>query len=243
MRAYLLFELRRLVRDPRLLLFTVLTPVVTYVIFSSVGPDGDRLEGVDAAAALMVGLAGYGAVAGVLSVGTSVSQERAVGWLHQLRVTPLPAWQAVAAKAVVCTLSGVPAIVAVGVAGRIQHHVELGAGRWIALLLLMWAGTVPFALLGLAIGYGLTPQLAQPVNFLTFLGLSVLGGLLVPVAYFPTVLQHLAHALPTYRFAELGWRSVAGLAPTPSGLGVLTAWTMAFGFLAAWAYRRSTVRR
>ncbi|MEU4400666.1 hypothetical protein [Micromonospora orduensis] len=73
MGAYLRFELRRLVRDPRLLMFTVLTPVVTYVIFSSVGPDGDRLEGVDAAAALMVGLAGYGAVAGVLSVGTSVS--------------------------------------------------------------------------------------------------------------------------------------------------------------------------
>ncbi|MFG3555926.1 ABC transporter permease [Micromonospora sp. NPDC047557] len=243
MRAYLRFELRRLARDPRLLLFTVLAPVVTYVIFSSVGTGDDRLEGVDAAAALMVGLASYGAVAGVLSVGSSVAQERASGWLRQLRVTPLPAWQAVTAKALVCTLSGVPSVLAVGCAGRIQHHVELGAGRWAALLLLMWVGSVPFALLGLAIGYGLTPQLAQSVNFLVFLGLSVLGGLLVPVAYFPAVLRHLAHALPTYRFAELGWRSAAGLAPTPSGLAVLIGWTVAFLGLSAWAYRRSTVRR
>ncbi|MCX5065618.1 ABC transporter permease [Micromonospora lupini] len=243
MRAYLRFELRRLVRDPRLLLFSVLGPVVTYVIFSMLSADGDQLEGVDASAALMVGLAGYGALAGVLSVGSSVSQERAVGWLRQLRVTPLPAGQAVIAKALVCTLSGVPSVVAVGVAGRIQHDVDLGAGRWAALLLLMWVGTLPFALLGLAIGYGLTPQIAQPVNFLAFLGLSVLGGLLVPVAYFPAALRHLAHALPTYRFAELGWRSVAGLAPSPSGLGVLAAWGLAFAALAAWAYRRSTVRR
>lgn len=117
-------------------------------------------------------------------------------------------------KALVGTVSGVPALVAVGIAGRLQHHVELPAGRWAALLVLMWVGTVPFALLGLAIGYGLPPQLAQPVNFLAFLGLSVLGGLLVPAAYFPDVLRHLAHALPTYRFAELGWRAAAGLAPT-----------------------------
>ncbi|MET0415346.1 MAG: ABC transporter permease, partial [Actinoplanes sp.] len=108
MRAYLRFELRRLARDPRLLLFSVLGPVVTYVIFSALSGDGDQLEGVDASAALMVGLAGYGALAGVLSVGSSVSQERAVGWLRQLRVTPLPAGQAVIAKAMVCTLSGVP---------------------------------------------------------------------------------------------------------------------------------------
>ncbi|MGK5739310.1 ABC transporter permease [Micromonospora sp. URMC 103] len=242
MRAYVRFELRRLARDPRLALFTVLGPVVTYLIFSGLTSGGDRLEGLDAATALMVGLAGYGAVAGVLSVGSLVSQERAVGWLHQLRVTPLPPGHAVVAKALVSTLSGVPSVVAVGIAGRIQHDVELGAGRWIALLL-MWVGTVPFALLGLAIGYGLAPQLAQPVNFLAFLGLSVLGGLLVPLTYFPTVLRQLAHALPTYRYAELGWRSVAGRAPTASGLAVLLAWTVVFAAVAAWAYRRSTARR
>ncbi|MFB9238200.1 ABC transporter permease [Plantactinospora siamensis] len=243
MRAYLVFELRRLARDPRMALFTVLSPVVTYVIFSGLPGRGDRLEGVGATAALMVGLAGYGAMAGVLSIGAAVAQERAVGWLHQLRVTPLPPLRVVAAKALVCTLTGVPPVVAVGLTGRIQHHIELGAGRWLALLLLMWLGSAPFALLGLAIGYGLGPQLAQSVNFLAFLGLSVLGGLLVPVAYFPAVLRHLAHATPTYRFAELGWRAVAGLAPSPSGLAVLAGWTGLFLALAGYAYRRSTANR
>ncbi|WP_328475347.1 ABC transporter permease [Actinoplanes sp. NBC_00393] len=242
MRAYLRFELRRLVRDPRLTLFAVLGPVATYLIFSS-WAGGDQLEGLDAPAAIMVGLAGYGAVAGVLMVGASVSQERAVGWLRQLRVTPLPSSRVVAVKALLSSLCAVPPVVAVGIAGRLQHHVELSAGRWVALVLLMWAGTVPFALLGLAIGYGLTPQVAQPANFLVFLALAVLGGLLVPATYFPEALQHLAHALPTYRYAELGWHAAAGEPPAAPGLGVLAVWTVVFAAAAARAYRHSTVRR
>lgn len=242
MRAYLRFELRRLVRDPRLMFFSIIGPVVTYLVFSSWSA-GDRLEGVDAPVAVMIGLAGYGAVAGVLMVGSAVSQERAAGWLHQLRVTPLPPGRVVAVKALVGSLTAIPPVIAVGAAAAIQHHVDLPAGRWVALLLLMWAGTVPFALLGLAIGYGLAPQVAVPVNFLAFLALSVLGGLLAPAGYFPRGLQSLAHALPTYRYAELGWRTAAGHPPTASGLAVLFAWTAGFALVAAWAYRRSTARR
>ncbi|WP_431931523.1 ABC transporter permease [Micromonospora sp. RP3T] len=242
MRAYLRFELRRLVRDPRLTMFTVLGPVVTYLIFSPLAGD-DRLSGLDAATALMVGLAGYGAVAGALTVAGSVAQERASGWLRQLRVTPLPPGRVLAAKTLTSMLSGVPAVVAVGLTGVLQHHVTLSAGRWAALVALLWVGTAPFALLGLAIGYGLAPHLAQPAVFLAFLTLSVLGGLLVPVAYFPDALRHLAHVLPTYRFAELGWRTVDGRGPSPVGLTVLLAWTVVFAGLATGAYRRSTGRR
>lgn len=242
MRAYLRFELRRLVRDPRLMFFSIIGPVATYLIFSGWSA-GDRLEGLAAPVAVMIGLAGYGAVAGVLMIGSAVAQERAAGWLYQLRVTPLPAGRVVAVKALVGSLTAIPPVIAVGVAAAVQHHVDLSAGRWVVLLLLMWVGTVPFALLGLAIGYGLTPQMAVPVNFLVLLTLSVLGGLLAPTTYFPEGLRSLAHVLPTYRYAELGWRSAAGHPPTGSGLAVLAAWTVGFALVAAWAYRRSTTRR
>ncbi|MDI6104193.1 ABC transporter permease [Actinoplanes sp. NEAU-A12] len=242
MRAYLRFELRRLVRDPRLMFFSIIGPVATYLIFSGWSA-GERLEGLAAPVAVMIGLAGYGAVAGVLMVGSAVSQERAVGWLRQLRVTPLTSGQVVAVKTLIGSITAIPPVIAVGIVASIQHHVELSAGRWLALLLLMWTGTVPFALLGLAIGYGVSPHVAVPVNFLVFLALSVLGGLLVPAAYFPDDLRHLAHALPTYRYAELGWRSAAGQPPTATGLAVLAAWTLLFAAVAAGAYRRSTARR
>ncbi|WP_430786474.1 ABC transporter permease [Actinoplanes sp. G11-F43] len=236
MYAYLRFESRRLIRDPRLLTFSVIGPVVTYLILSGWAGDGHT------PATVMIGLAGYGAVAGVLMVGAAVSGERASGWLRQLRVTPLPPRRVIAVKALLASVNALPPVLAVGLAGRLQHGVELGAGRWAALLTLMWVGTVPFALLGLALGYGLTPQIAQSVNFLVFLSLSVLGGLLVPVTYFPETLRRLAEVMPTYRYAELGWRSAAGQPPEPRGLLVLAVWTVVFGAVAARAYRRSAAR-
>jgi ABC-2 type transport system permease protein len=243
MLTYLVFELRRMYREPRLLIFTIAMPVISYVVFTGVGSGGGKLEGVDAAAAVMIGLAGYGAIIGVLTVGVGVSQERTMGWLRQLRITPLPPSRVVAVKALVSSLTAIPAVIAVGIAGYFQHGVHLGPGRWAAIVALMWLGTVPFALLGLSFGYGLAPQLAQPASFLSFFGLSLLGGLLAPAATFPHALQQLAHLLPSYRFAELGWRAAAGAVPTLTGVAVLAAWTALFGVLAALAYRRSAATR
>ena len=241
--AYLKFELRRLIREPRLFLFTVLMPVVSYVVFTGVGNGRGQVEGIALAAALMVGMAAYGAIIGVLSVGVQVSLERTAGWLRQLRLTPLPPAQVVLVKAFIATLTAIPSVVTVGIAGYLQHHVSLSLGRWVALVLVMWVGTLPFALLGLAVGYAVPPALAQPASFISFFGLSVLGGLLVPVAAFPRGLQHFAHVLPSNRYAELGWRAAAGAMPTTPGLALLVGWTVLFGVLAAAAYRRSTATR
>jgi ABC-2 type transport system permease protein len=238
-----MFELRRLVREPRLFIFTVVMPVVSYVVFTGVGDVRGTTEGVTVAAALMVGMAGYGAVAGVLSVGIGVSAERTSGWLRQLRITPLRPVGVVAVKGFLATVTAIPAVAGVGIAGRLQHHVSLPMDRWALLVLVMWLGTIPFALLGLAIGYLLPPQLAQPASFLSFFCLSVLGGLLVPVALFPAVLRHIAHALPTNRYAELGWATAGGHLPTALGGTVLLGWTALFAVLAAAAYRRSTAAR
>jgi ABC-2 type transport system permease protein len=241
--AYLVFELRRLLRQPRLFILTVFMPVISYVVFTGVGDVSGRTEGVPVAVALMVGVGGYGAVIGVLSVGVAVSAERTVGWLRQLRVTPLRPLDVVVVKGFLATLTAIPSVIGVALAARFEHHVSLPVDRWVLLVLVMWLGSVPFALLGLALGYLLPPNIAQPASFLTFFSLSVLGGLLVPVAAFPRGLQRIAHALPTNRYAELGWATVGGHWPTAVGGTVLVAWTVGFALLAATAYRRSTATR
>ncbi len=235
MHAYLNFEARRMRRDIRLLLFAVVTPVISYVVFSSVGAAGPSPE---QQAALMIGLAGYGAVFGALSVGVSVSQERASGWLRQLRATPLPPARVITVRAFLSTLAAIPPVLAVGLTGRIEHGIALSPGRSLVIVALMWLGTVPFALLGMAIGYGLTPQIAQPATFLFFFVLSVVGGLLIPTAAFPHLIQNIAQGLPTFRYAELGWRSVAGLTPNIADVAILAGWAALFGVAAVAAYRR-----
>lgn len=238
MRAYFRFELRRLARDPRLMLFAVVTPVISYVVFSGVAQSDDPVLNRQVATALMVGLACYGAVFGALGVGVSVSLERTNGWLRQLRATPLQPARVIVVRAALSTLPAMPAVVAVGLAGWIQHGITLPAERWALLLGVLWVGTIPFALLGLAIGYGLSPQVAQPVSFLSFFALAVLGGLLVPVTVLPVLLRKLANGLPTYRYAELGWRATDGLWPSGGGVAILAGWGVLFAALAAYAYRR-----
>lgn len=241
--AFLRFELRRVARDPRLFLFTVLMPVVSYVVFTGVGDNRGQAEGVPVPTMLLVGLAAYGAVIGVLSIGVGVSVERTQGWLRQLRLTPLPASRVVAVKAFLATLTSIPPVLGVGLAGYLEHGVSLPASRWVGMVLAMWLGTVPFALLGLALGYGVKPQIAQPVSFLLFFILSAIGGLLVPTVAFPGWLRDLAGFLPTNRYGELGWAAAAGRLPSLSGTAILLAWTSAFGLLAALAYRRSAASR
>jgi ABC-2 type transport system permease protein len=243
MYAFFRFELRRLLREPRLFIFTVFMPVISYIVFTGVGDVSGQAEGVPVAVTLMIGMAGYGAIIGVLSIGVGVSTERTMGWLRQLRLTPLRPSRVVAVKAALATLTAIPSVLTVGLAGTLQHHLHLSAGHWLAIVLVMWLGSTPFALLGLAIGYAAPPQLAQPASFLTFFSLSVLGGLLVPTAAFPGGLQHLAHLLPSNRYAELGWRAAAGALPTGTGMVVLLGWTVLFGILAAMAYQRSAATR
>ena len=74
---------------------------------------------------MMIGLAGYGAIIGVLSLGGSVAVERTQGWLRQLRVTPLRPRRSSAVKAFTSTLIAIPSIIAVGIAGAIEHHIDL----------------------------------------------------------------------------------------------------------------------
>ena len=241
MSAYLWFELVRIVRAPQLMMFTVVMPVASYVVFSAVSSGTDY--GISMQAVMMIGLAGYGALIGVLSTAASVSNERTQGWLRQLRVTPLRPRHVVVVKTIISTLVAIPSIVAVGLAGYLQHGITLSPVRWLAVVALLWLGTVPFALLGLAMGYALPPNIASSASFLTFFSLSVLGGLLIPIEAFPRGMQHFAHVLPSNRYAELGWSAAGGHMPSGMGVAVLAAWTGVFLVLAIVAYRRSAATR
>lgn len=238
--AYLRFELLRLSRYRSLLMFTALLPVVIYLVFTGADDDMSDLErGIPVAAMVMVMVAGWGAIIGVFSISSGVSDERASGWLRQLRTTPLPPSRVVAAKGAVSTPVAIPTVVAIGATAALQHGLSLPVGRWLLVIAVMWLGTVPFALLGLAIGYAIPRQLASPVTTGSWLALSIVGGLMVSVDSFPSWFQPVSRLTPSFRYAELGWRAVDGAPPTAPGAAILAAWTLAFGLLAAWAYRRS----
>jgi ABC-2 type transport system permease protein len=110
-------------------------------------------------------------------------------------------------------------------AAALLNGVRLPVDEWLAVIALLCFGAAPFVLLGLGIGYLCTAQTVQPANFLAYFGLSILGGLWLPLKIFPQWIQTLGAYTPTHGYADLSWRVVfhdparrltagAGLQPT-----------------------------
>ncbi|MBC3983873.1 ABC transporter permease [Streptomyces sp. AC536] len=237
--AYLRLEVRRTLRDVGFVIFGVGMPVAMYLLFSNLVLDGGG-QRPETTVSLMVGMAAYGALGSALSVGTGLAEDRSLGWLRQLRLTPLAPSRVVAARALTGSVIVLPAIVAVLLAGRLVNHVALAPWQWGALLGLLWLGSAPFTLLGLGNGYRLSTQTTGVVNLVCNLGLSVVGGLWVPTDSFPGWLRALSGWAPTHRFAELGWSVADGHAPHLATALALAGWLALFAGYALHSYRVCT---
>ncbi len=231
---YLRLEVRRTLRDVGFVIGGVAMPVMMYLLFTNLGENDVSWK-----AQAMVGMAAYGAVGSALNTGGGVAEDRATGWLRQLRVTPMTSHQVVVGRALTGSVTVLPAIVAVLAAGGLLNGVRLDVWQWALVAVLLWLGSIPFTLLGLGNGYRLTAQTTGVANMVCNLGLAVVGGLWFPVTLFPGWLRSLSAYTPTNRFAELGTSVTGGHAPAPGAIVVLTVWLLAFGSYAALSYRRS----
>ncbi|MFE7747499.1 ABC transporter permease [Streptomyces sp. NPDC057428] len=234
--AYIVLEVRRTLRDRTFLVFGAGMPVMMYLLFTNLGGAGDYT---DWKAASMVGMAAYGALGSAMAIGTGIASDKSLGWLRQLRITPLDPGRAVAGRAVSGVVTVLPAVLAVLLAGGLVNGVRLAVWQWAALALLLWAGSLPFTLLGIGNGYRLSPQGTGVVNVACLMGFGVLGGLWFPLTEFPGWLRTVGELTPAHGFAELGRATIAGHAPAAGPVAALAGWMLVFGGYAMISYRRS----
>ncbi|BAU82849.1 ABC transporter integral membrane protein [Streptomyces laurentii] len=233
--AYVRLEVRRTLRDVGFVISSIGVPVMMYLLFTNLGGQNDPAF----KSAAMIGMAAYGALGAALSLGTGVAEDKSTGWLRQLRVTPMSPRQVVVGRALTGSVIVLPAITAVLLAGATVNGVRLDSWQWAVVALTLWAGSLPFTLLGLGNGYRLSSQAAGAVNVACNLGLAVVGGLWFPIDLFPGWLRSLSDYTPTNRFAELGRAVTEGTAPGIATITILVAWAALFGLYAAVSYRRS----
>ncbi|MFB4274014.1 ABC transporter permease [Nonomuraea sp. MTCD27] len=239
MRSYLRLELVRGFRNPVGLVMLTVFPLGLYLLWTKVLDVVPQGQVGDFAAYTMVSMATYGAMGGALFVGGAIALERSKGWLGQLAVTPLPAHGYVTAKLLGGATGVLPSILVMLAAGALLSGVRLPFGTWPALVVLIWVGVLPFAALGIAFGYTMKGQSANLAMMAVYFGLSVLGGLWLPVRAMPEGMRTLAEYSPAYQAGSLGWRALEGRPPTLTSLAVLAAWTLLFCALAVWRYRRA----
>jgi ABC-2 type transport system permease protein len=240
---YLRLEVVRMLRDPKYLILAVGAPIGFYLLFATLFGDSPVKPGqLRGTVEIMVAMAAYGAIWAVLSTtGPRIAEERNIGWLQQLRTMPLRPWQILGAKVVASVATALPAIVLVCLTAAVVKGVQQTPGQWIALVVAIWLGSTTFAALGIAVGFVAGADVAYPLSYGIYMVLSALGGLWVPPAVLSDSLRNVAHMMPTYHLADLGWHIAGGHAPLLSGILILLAWTAGLAALAFLAYRRPTL--
>src|SRR5450755_4644907 len=139
-------EVRRVLRNRRTLLFTMVLPIVFFLIFGlNKAYAHDRLPNGNESAFVMVSMALYGAVLATTSGGAMVSIERAAGWSRQLRLTPLSPVAYITIKILTAMILGAASVIVVYAVGRATGKPLMPGYLWIVTALCVWVGSLVFA--------------------------------------------------------------------------------------------------
>ena len=231
-------------RSWKFLAITIGFPVIFYILFLGDHTAGKVVDGtVPWRVYLMVSMCSFGALVAALNAGgTRLSMERASGWARQLRVTPIPAWSYVATKVIASMFVVLPVIILVEAVGAGFGDVRLGATTWVGLTLLLWATSLPFAVLGVFIGFLVAPEAAFPVVTGLMFVLGYFGGLFNPVDQMPGSLQFIAHLMPNYHQVVLALAALDGQTLALSHWLILAGYVAVLGLAIAWKHRVEEAR-
>ncbi|HEX9999563.1 MAG TPA: ABC transporter permease [Actinoplanes sp.] len=235
-------ELRRMVRNRRTVIFTLVTPAVFFLLFGTGGDyKTERVGGGNVTGLILVSMAVYGAMLATTSGGAMVSVERAAGWSRQLRLTPLQPAAYVAVKLVLAVIIGAVSVAVAFTVGAFAGA-ELPAQAWVWCGLLAWVCSLVFAAFGLFMGYLLPSENVMQILGPVLAVLSFAGGLFVPLDQLGPTFGTIARFTPVYGVGE-----IARYPLTHDGNLWLAAlnvvvWTALFAAGAMWRFRRDTSR-
>jgi ABC-2 type transport system permease protein len=236
-------EVRRLLRNRRTVIITMVFPVVFYLLFGlhkvySKLPAGHG----NIAAFVMISLALYGAVFAATSGGALVSIERAQGWSRQLRLTPLSPPAYITMKIMTSLILGAGSVAVTFVVGLVTREASMPGYLWIVTALCVWIGSLLFAAFGLFMGYLLPTENVMQLMSLILAVLSFAGGLFIPVSQFAPVVRDIAKWTPLYGLNQLVHTPLLGNGVDWTWVVNVLAWLIIFSVGAMWRFRKDTAR-
>ncbi|MGJ6962600.1 ABC transporter permease [Streptosporangium sp. G11] len=241
--GYLALELRRALRQPGTLLFVVGFPGAFYLletlIFETQMP-GDAPY--PAAVVVLPAMTAWGVLLAGMLVGTQVVNERAAGWQRQLRLTPLSGAGYLLGKGAVGMLVALPPPLVVALIAALVRDVRLEPGAWLVLILLVWLGGLPFAILGLLIGQTAGKDNVQQITIVGMLVLAIFGGMFMPLDTLPPWFTSVGHLTPGYWLTEVARSAVLPDRDILPAGGVLVGWSVVLAGAAMWRYRHDSSR-
>ena len=241
--TFLGLEIRRMLRNRRTMVFTLVVPPVFYLLFgglsqaNQVQADGRG----NVSAYIMISFAVYGSMIANTSAGASVAVERAQGWSRQLRLTPLNPVAYFATKLITAMVESAVSVAIVFAVGALGGAAMPGR-IWVVSGLVAWIAGLVFAAFGLFIGYVMPSE-----NVMQYIGpilalLAVMGGIFVPLTDLSSTLRALAPFTPAYGAGTLARAALLDSGVDGGAIVNVVVWTALFAAGAVWRFRRDTAR-
>lgn len=233
--------LRAILREPTALFFTVLFPVGMFALFASLFGNRPGPAGIPYAATMVATYGTYGVVSVMLTnPGIRTAEDRTTGWLRVKKVSGAPVGATIAAKVISALPYAVVVVLALAAVSLAVVGPVIGIGTALRLTAVLLLGSLPFALLSLAIGFVATPNATAAILNAVLFPMVIASGLWFPPEMLPRFVNALAPFLPTYQLAQVALAQLTGADVTGNVL-VLLLMTAVAGALAGWAYRNLRV--
>ncbi len=193
-------------------------------------------------------LVGFAATA-ILTVtffqfGVGIATSRTTSWEAYLRTLPVSPLTRLTGRVLAAVAFAAGTVAMVAIVGIGIHGITMPGWRFVASALALLLGGVPFALLGIAFGYWLSPRAALPVANLAFLPLAIAGAFWARLEGLPHEADVVSQLLPTRSWMEVLDSVATGDHGLPlHHVAALVGWTALFGVLAWWGYRRDEGER
>lgn len=180
-------------------------PLMFYVLFGLVLNSKNAPVGGTTITAYLMATYGTFGVMGASLFGTAsgLAAERGLGWLQVKRASPMPPFAYFTAKVAMSMIFSAVIVILLLLLGITFGGVHITLLSAVRLLATLVAGSLPFAAMGLAIGYFAGPNSAPTTINLIYLPLSACSGLWVPYMFLPKFVREIAHVLPSYHLSEL----------------------------------------
>lgn len=226
-------------RNPAFTVLSLGLPVMFFLLFNAIFGSLQAAPGVSTTKLILVSYATYG-VGNVMvynfGIGLANDRGRKLDLLQ--RATPLPPLVATLAYVIGALIFALLSLIFLGLVATVMGGIRLDAGTWLDLTWRLMLGSVPMIGLGMAIGYGTSPNAAPALANMVYLPMLFLSGIFVPLRQLPETIQHIGSLLPTYHYAQLAWKTI-GLNTESSvvALEALAGWSIALFAVTIRLYR------
>ena len=136
-----------------------------------------------------------------------------------------------------------PVVVLVDVSWRrLRRGAASSVGQLVGAHAVLWVTALPFAILGVFVGYMVNAETAYPVVIALMFVLGYFGGLFTPLSDMPHALRTAAQILPSYHQASLALALLSGQNLMADHWPVLAGYAAVLGLAIIWKHRREEAR-